>query len=124
MKPIVKGAIFYADLGNNIGSEENGTRPVLILQNDIGNKFSPTTIVAPISTKKNNKLPTHILIKQFDKVRNNSIIMLEQVRVIDKTRLTGFVDFLNEEQLYEVENALRILFDFSKEYSNNNVHNF
>lgn len=106
MKPIVRGAIFYANLGQTVGSEERGTRPVLILQNNIGNRFSPTTIVAPISTKKTDELPTHILIKQFDKIRHNSIILLEQIRVIDKTRLKGFVEFLNEEQMLEVDSAL------------------
>lgn len=106
MNKIVRGAIFYADLGNTIGSEEKGIRPVLIVQNDIGNRFSPTTIIAPISTQKTDKLPNHVLIKQFDKIRPNSIILLEQIRVIDKSRLKGFVTTLNEEQIIEVNNAL------------------
>ncbi len=106
MKPIIRGAIFYADLGITVGSEERGTRPVLIIQNDKGNRFSPTTIVAPISTKKNDILPTHVLIKQFDKIRHNSIILLEQIRVIDKSRLKGYVELLNDEQMREVDAAL------------------
>lgn len=113
MKPIVKGAIFYADLGNTIGSEESGIRPVLIIQNDTGNRFSPTTIIAPISTKKTDKLPTHILIKQFNKIRHNSIILLEQIRAIDKSRLKGFVELLNEEQMLEVDVALIKTLDIS-----------
>lgn len=106
MKNIIRGAIFYADLDPIIGSEQKGTRPVLIIQNDLGNKYSPTTIVASISTKKDDNLPTHILIKQFDKVRPNSIIMVEQIRTIDKSRLKGFVGFLDDEQLKEVNKGL------------------
>ena len=106
MQQIVKGAIFYADLEPSIGSEQKGIRPVLVIQNDLGNKYSPTTIIAPISTKKDCNLPTHILIKQFDKIRHNSIIMLEQIRTIDKVRLKDFICFLNEEQLKEVDVAL------------------
>lgn len=106
MQQIVKGAIFYADLEPSIGSEQKGIRPVLVIQNDLGNKYSPTTIIAPISTKKDCNLPTHILIKQFDKIRHNSIIMLEQIRTIDKVRLKDFICFLNEDQLKEVDVAL------------------
>lgn len=106
MNKIVRGAIFYADLGDTIGSEEKGIRPVLVIQNDVGNRFNPTTIIAPISTKKNDKLPTHILIKQFDKIRANSIILLEQIRVIDKSRIKGFVTMLAKEQMLEVKDAL------------------
>lgn len=106
MKALVRGAIYYADLGKTVGSEENGVRPVLIVQNDLGNRFSPTTIIAPISTKKNDLLPTHILIKQYNKIRFNSIILLEQIRVIDKSRLKGFVELLSKEQMLEVDVAL------------------
>lgn len=111
MKKIIKGAIFYADLDPTVGSEQKGIRPVVIIQNDIGNKFSPTTIIAPVTTKKDVELPTHIMIKQFDKIRPNSIVMLEQIRVIDKTRLKGYIDILNKEQLKKVEKALIKLFD-------------
>ncbi len=117
MKPIVKGAIFYADLGETIGSEQKGIRPVLIIQNNLGNKYSPTTIVAPISTKKTNELPTHILIKQFDKIRPNSIILLEQIRVIDKSRLKGFVVMLDKLQMQEVEDKVLKVFDIKKQYN-------
>lgn len=108
MKSIVKGAIFYADLGKTVGSEESGIRPVLVIQNDTGNRFSPTTIVAPISTKKNENLPTHILVKQFDKIRHDSIIMLEQIRVIDKTRLKGFVGILTDQDMQEVDKGIMV----------------
>lgn len=113
MKKIIKGAIFYADLDPTVGSEQKGIRPVVIIQNDTGNKFSPTTIIAPVTTKKDIELPTHVLIKQFDKVRPNSIVMVEQIRIIDKTRLKGFIDILNEEQLKEVDEALLKLLDIT-----------
>ena len=106
MKPIIRGAIFYADLGEVVGSEQKGIRPVLIIQNDMGNKYSPTTIVAAISTKRNQMLPTHILIKQFEKLRPNSIIMVDQIRTIDKTRLKGFITMLDGEQMQEVNQSL------------------
>lgn len=113
MKKIVKGSIFYADLDPTIGSEQNGIRPVVIIQNDTGNKYSPTTVIAPITTKKDIELPTHVVIKQFEKIRPNSTIMVEQIRVIDKTRLKAFIDILNKEQLKEVNEALLKLFDIT-----------
>lgn len=112
MKKIIRGALFYADLNPIIGSEQKGIRPVLILQNDIGNKYSPTVLIAPISTKKDKLLPTHVLIKQFDKLRHDSIVMLEQIRVIDKSRLKGYVGVLEKDQMKEVEKALKISFGF------------
>lgn len=113
MKKIIKGAMFYADLDPTVGSEQQGCRPVVILQNDTGNKFSPTTIIAPITTKKDVELPTHVLIKQFDKIRPNSIIMVEQIRVIDKKRLKCFIEILNEEQLKEVDAAVLKVLDIT-----------
>lgn len=110
MKKIIKGAMFYADLDPIIGSEQNGIRPVLVIQNDIGNKYSPTVLIAPISTKKDKLLPTHILIKQFDKLRHDSIVLLEQIRVIDKSRLKGYLGILEQEQMKEVEKAISISF--------------
>ena len=109
-----------------IGSEQKGFRPVLILQNDVGNKHSPTTMIAPITSKeyKGRKQPTHVIVKQFNKIRPNSIILLEQVRTIDKRRLKGFVDTLNDSQMKEVEDALKISFGFSNEYSTKSTHNF
>lgn len=126
MKKIIRGSIFYADLDPIIGSEQKGFRPVLILQNDVGNKYSPTTMIAPITSKeyKGRKQPTHVRVKQFNKLRPNSIILLEQVRTIDKSRLKGFVDMLNDSQMKEVEKALKISFGFSEEYSSKTTHNF
>ena len=111
MKNVNKGAIFYADLDPTVGSEQKGFSPVIVVQDNSGNKYSPTIVVAPISSKKRENLSTHILIKQFDKIRPNSIIMLEQIRTIDKTRLKSFVDFLNKSQMLEVDNAIKSLFN-------------
>ena len=106
MKKLVRGSIFYADLKGSLGSEQDGIRPVLVIQNNTSNKFSPTTIIASITTKNENILPTHVLIKSFDKMKYDSIIMLEQIRTIDKSRLRGFVCSLKPEQLVEVDRAL------------------
>ena len=78
MNTINKGDIYYASLDPIVGSEQNGTRPVVIIQNDIGNKYSPTTMIAPITSKeyKGRKQPTHVKVKQLDKLRPNSIILL------------------------------------------------
>lgn len=110
MKKIVKGAMFYADLDPIVGSEQKGIRPVVIIQNEMGNKHSPTVLIAPVSTKKDKILPTHILIKQFDKIRHDSIILLEQIRVLDKTRLKGYLGMLEEDTLKQVDEAIKISF--------------
>ena len=111
MKNIVKGAIFYADLDPIIGSEQKGIRPVVIIQNELGNKHSPTVLVAPISTKKDKILPTHILVKQFDKIRHDSIVLLEQIRVLDKIRLKGYLGLLDKETMEQVNEAIKISFE-------------
>lgn len=111
MKNIVKGAIFYADLDPIIGSEQQGIRPVVIIQNEMGNKHSPTVLVAPISTKKDKILPTHILVKQFDKIRHDSIVLLEQIRVLDKSRLKGYLGILDNETMEQVNEAIKISFE-------------
>jgi len=111
MKNIVKGAIFYADLDPIIGSEQQGIRPVVIIQNEMGNKHSPTVLVAPISTKKDKILPTHILVKQFDKIRHDSIVLLEQIRVLDKSRLKGYLGLLDSDTLEQVNEAIKISFE-------------
>lgn len=110
MKKIIRGSIFYADLDPIIGSEQNGFRPVLILQNDIGNKFSPTTMIAPITTKEysGKKQPTHVSVKALEKIRPNSIILLEQIRTIDKSRLKGYVCDLSDEDMKMVDKAIKV----------------
>ena len=109
-KVIRRGDIFYADLAQGQGSEQGGIRPVVIVQNDIGNKFSPTTIVAPITSKLNKaKLPTHIEIKakQFG-LEKDSVMLMEQIRTIDKVRLREFLGSVDEYIIDKIDNALKI----------------
>jgi mRNA interferase MazF len=82
-----RGQVYYADLGEGIGSEQGGLRPVLIIQNDIGNKHSTTTIIAPLTTQVKTKLPTHCNVMLPN--GRKSIVLLEQIRIIDKKRIQG-----------------------------------
>lgn len=107
---VKRGDVFFADLSPVVGSEQGGIRPVLIIQNDIGNRFSPTVIVAAITAQiQKAKLPTHVEIEAktygFDR---NSVILLEQIRTIDKQRLTDKITSLDEELMQKVNEALQI----------------
>lgn len=107
---IRRGDIYYADLRPVIGSEQGGIRPVLIIQNDIGNKHSPTVICAAITSKMNKaKLPTHVEIdcSKYD-IMKDSVILLEQLRTIDKKRLKDKVCHLDREILIKVDQALLV----------------
>lgn len=107
---IKRGDIFYADLRPVVGSEQGGIRPVLIIQNDVGNKHSPTVICAAITSKMNKaKLPTHVELdsKKYDMVKD-SVILLEQLRTIDKKRLKDKVCHLDDDILMKVNMALNI----------------
>ncbi len=107
---VKRGDIFYADLSPVIGSEQGGVRPVLIIQNDIGNKHSPTIICAAITSQINKaKLPTHIEIttEQYPLVKD-SVILLEQVRTIDKKRLKEKICHLDDQTMKRVNKALEI----------------
>lgn len=113
MKVIVKrGDIYYADLSPVIGSEQGGVRPVLIVQNDTGNKYSPTVIASAITSQINKaKLPTHIEIDaQEYGLAKDSVILLEQIRTIDKKRLREKIAHLEEEVMEKVNEALSISF--------------
>ena len=110
---IKRGDMFYADLSPVIGSEQGGTRPVLIVQNDTGNKYSPTVIAAAITSQiGKNKLPTHIEIDSKDVgLKSDSIVLTEQIRTIDKSRLKekiGHID--NEEVMEKINSAIGISF--------------
>lgn len=106
---IYRGEIYLADLNPSIGSEQGGIRPVVILQNNIGNCFSTTTIVASITSHINDKpsLPTHVFIKSRDELRYDSTILLEQIRSIDKKRLIKKLGILNSDEMKDVD--LKIL---------------
>ena len=111
IKVIVKrGDIYYADLSPVIGSEQGGIRPVLIIQNDVGNKYSPTVIAAAITSRINKaKMPTHIEIGAADYgLSKDSVILLEQVRTIDKKRLKERIGHLNENLMNRVNEAIEI----------------
>ncbi len=109
---IKRGDIYYADLSPVVGSEQGGLRPVLIVQNDIGNKYSPTVIAAAITSKMGKtRLPTHIDV-YAEKVglAKDSVILLEQVRTIDKQRLKEKMGHLDDELMDAVNNAITISF--------------
>lgn len=106
----LRGQLFYADLGTGIGSEQQGLRPVVIIQNNIGNKHSPTVIVAAVSskTKTKAKLPTHFNIGLESGLERPSIVLLEQLRTIDKQRLGNYIGQLSLPQVRELNHALAI----------------
>ena len=109
---IYKGDMFYADLTPVVGCEQGGIRPILIVQNDIGNRYSPTVIVAAITSRtEKNYLPTHIRLcsKQYG-LRQNSLVLLEQVRTIDRSRLRDYIGTLTDRQLRQADEALAVSF--------------
>ena len=107
-----RGDIYYADLSPVIGSEQGGVRPVLVVQNDIGNKYSPTVIAAAITSQINKaKLPTHIEVSAADYgLAKDSVVLLEQVRTIDKRRLKEKIGHLDRELMRNVNEAIEISF--------------
>ena len=107
---VKRGDIFYADLSPVVGSEQGGIRPVLVVQNDVGNKYSPTIIVAAVTSRINKaKLPTHV---EIDAVNNgltkDSVVLLEQLRTIDKRRLKERIGTLAQELIPNVDEALSV----------------
>jgi mRNA interferase MazF len=119
-----RGDIFYADLSPVIGSEQGGIRPVLIIQNDIGNRYSPTVICAAITSQINKaKLPTHI---EIDSAPNamvkDSVILLEQIRTIDKKRLREKICMLDEWLMRKVNKALLVSIGLTPGTSGNGLH--
>lgn len=107
---VKRGELYYADLDPAFGSEQGGTRPVLIVQNDVGNYYSSTTIIAALTTNIQHKhvLPTHQLVRARQGLRYDSIILLEQVRVIDKMRLLSCIGKLNPLEMQAVDQKLLI----------------
>jgi mRNA interferase MazF len=110
---IKRGDIFFANLGDsatNIGSEQSGIRPVLIIQNNIGNKYSPTVIVACMTSRiYKAEIPTHIKLNSHDyELSSDSLILCEQIKTIDKTRLRNYLTTLNSADQFKVDKALRL----------------
>ena len=113
-RTIHRGEIYYADLNPVVGSEQGGIRPVLILQNEVGNWFSPTVIVAAMTAKGSKvHLPTHVPVGTDSGLRRPSLVLAEQVRTIDKSRLLERVGMLPPEKQEQVDRALRISFALS-----------
>ena len=111
MEKIKRGQIYYADLSPVVGSEQGGYRPVLIIQNDLGNRYSPTTIAAVITTRKTKaNLPTHIWLNSECGLPKESMVECEQVRTLDKKRLKNFMGQVSEEVLAEIDKGLKISF--------------
>ena len=109
---VKRGDIYYADLSPVVGSEQGGVRPVLIVQNDVGNRYSPTVIAAAITSQKDkSKLPTHIEINsQVCGLSRDSVVLLEQIRTIDKRRLKEKMGRLDDGSMGQVNHALAISF--------------
>ena len=102
--------IYLVDLGTNIGSEQGGCRPVLLVQNDIGNHFGPTLIVAPVSSRywKKSKQPTHTLIEGIQNLSSPSVVLAEQLLTIDKVRVMKYLGKVPEDQMQNVNKAVMV----------------
>lgn len=113
---VKRGDIFYADLSPVVGSEQGGVRPVLVVQNDVGNKFSPTVIISAITSQINKaKMPTHIEITADEYgLAKDSVILLEQIRTIDKRRLKERIGRLDEDLMQKVDDALTVSFGLTE----------
>lgn len=118
---IKRGDVFYADLSLFVGSEQGGIRPVVVLQNDIGNKFSPTVIVAIITSKVKKEMPTHVYLNAIKNGLNkDSYAILEQIRTIDKRRLIEKIGQIDHRDMMNINNALLVSVGLSNEQSINN----
>ena len=115
MENLVKrGDIYFADLSPVVGSEQGGIRPVLVIQNDVGNKYSPTVIVSAITSQLSKaKLPTHIELSSAEyNLPKNSVVLLEQIRTLDKRRLKEKITVIDEAKMKEINKALLISLGF------------
>lgn len=115
---VKRGDLFYADLSPVIGSEQGGVRPVVIIQNDVGNKYSPTTIVAAITSSQGKaKLPTHVRVAANQLVLpKNSYILLEQIRTIDKKRLREKIGSVDDKTMDLIDKAIRVSLKIDNTY--------
>ena len=113
---IKRGELYYADLSPVVGSEQGGIRPVLVVQNDVGNKYSPTVIAAAVTSKINKaKLPTHIELNAVEYgLSKDSVVLLEQIRTLDKRRLKEKVSFLDNTAMQKVDFAILVSFGLTQ----------
>ncbi len=107
-REIKRGEIYYADLNPVFGSEQGGVRPVLTIQNNTGNRYSPTIIIAPITASKKPDMITHVSLANLSCLREPSIVLLEQIRTIDRQRLRDYIGMVTEEQIVAVNHAIVI----------------
>lgn len=108
-----RGEIYVADLSPYVGSEQGGIRPVIILQNNLGNIFSPTLIVAPLTSRyKKRNLPTHYLIEDVEELKTTSLVLFEQIKTIDKRRITEYIGQASKDDIKNIEKALTISLGF------------
>lgn len=107
-KVILRGDIYYADLNPTVGSEQGGVRPLVILQNNVGNRHSPTVIAAAITASPKKSLPTHAAIGHACGQMKESFVLLEQIRTIDRSRLREYVGRLDEQEMKKIDEALAI----------------
>ena len=116
MRRFSRGELYFANLNPVIGSEQGGCRPVLILQNNVGSRFSSTVIVASVSSKpdKKRRLPVHCYLQAVDGLKCPSVVLLEQLRTIDKCRLKRFIGRLNEDCMKEIDQALAVSVGLTK----------
>ena len=107
-RAVKRGDLVYLNFDPIIGSEQGGPRPAVVVQNDVGNKHAPTVIIAPITSKnKKTNMPTHVkLISQF--LERNSMVLLEQIKTIDKSRIESYIGTLTDEEMKMIDKALRI----------------
>lgn len=113
MNDIKRGELYYADLSPVVGSEQGGIRPVLVVQNNVGNKYSPTVIVAAITSQMSKaKIPTHIELSKSYGLTKDSVLLLEQIRTLDKRRLKEKIGFLDDKCMRRVNEALLISLGF------------
>lgn len=115
---IKRGEIYLANLDCSVGSEQSGIRPVLVIQNDIGNKYSPTIIVLAITSKSKKNIPTHVKIdSNIEGIKKDSIILVEQVRTIDKSRLIKRIGKLDINKMNEIKEALKLSLNIRMDFN-------
>ncbi len=109
MMRVKRGDLYYADLSPVVGSEQGGVRPVLVIQNNVGNKYSPTIVVSAITSKINKaKLPTHVEINASFGLPKDSVVLLEQIRTIDKKRLRERIGKFDDDMMRKVDESLEV----------------
>lgn len=117
----LRGDIYYADMEPHIGSEQGGTRPVVVLQNDVGNRYAPTLIVATVTsrTEKKKYQPTHVLIAHNTAFEKPSVVQLEQIFTIDKSRVQRFLGRLTQDEMQEIEKGVVSSLDLNELFFKN-----